>query len=292
MPTAEAQFLDLPGRGVRVCYRDWGGEGQTLLLLHGLSSNSRIWDLTAPLMTTRFRVVALDLRGHGLSDVPEGGYGFDDVTADVIEFLELMSLERVSIAGHSWGANVALHVAVGHAERVSGVALVDGGVIEISSLSDWETAEKQMRPPDIPGVPVERFLGFSRQWPNIRDIWTEEIGEMVLSNFEIRDEKVYRRLDIPRHMQIAKAIYDSHPTELLPQVSCPVLVLVARNSPSSEAERRWDAYRNDGIAFVEASVPQAELIVMEDTIHDVPVQRPRELADALTSFLTLRVPSG
>jgi pimeloyl-ACP methyl ester carboxylesterase len=64
-----------------------------------------------------------------------------------------------------------------------------------------------------------------------------------------------------------------------------VLVLVARNSPSSEAERRWDAYRNDGIAFVEASVPQAELIVMEDTIHDVPVQRPRELADALLRFV-------
>ncbi len=284
MPSPDGQFIDLPGRGIRLHYRDWGGKGPDLLLLHGLSSNSRIWDLTAPRLKLKYRVIALDLRGHGLSDVPESGYGFTDVNADVVAFLDAVGLDRVAIAGHSWGGTVALALAADHPDQVAGIVMVDGGIIEISRFSDWETAEKQMIPPDIPGVPVETFLGFARQWPHIRDLWTEELGEMVLSNFEIRDGKVYRRLDILRHMQIARAIYDSRPSELLPRVRCPVLAIVASTTPTNESEQRWHDYKNDGVEIVRQALPEAEILIMEDTIHDVPVQRPAELAAAILGF--------
>jgi pimeloyl-ACP methyl ester carboxylesterase len=284
MPTASGTFVDLPSRGIRLHYRDWGGDGDPILLLHGLSSNSRIWDLPARTLASRRRVIALDLRGHGLSDVPDDGYGFEETVADVIAFLDVLGLDSVAIAGHSWGANVALCLAAGHPARATGVVLVDGGIIEPSRFSDWATAERQMTPPDIPGVPVDTFLGYARQWPHIKDLWSDEIGEMVLSNFEIRDGRVYRRLDIPRHMKIARAIYDYRPTELMKKVSCPVLVIVATMPATSESEQRWQDFRSDGIAIVREQMPHAQLHVMENSIHDLPVQRPAELAELIAAF--------
>jgi pimeloyl-ACP methyl ester carboxylesterase len=107
---------------------------------------------------------------------------------------------------------------------------------------------------------------------------------MVLSNFDIKHGKVYRRLDIHRHMKIARAIYDARPSELLPQASCPALVIVATTPPANEAEQRWQTYRNEGMDMVREAMSGATVLIMENSIHDLPVQRPAELASALVSF--------
>jgi pimeloyl-ACP methyl ester carboxylesterase len=136
--TPRDDFAQLPGRGVRLHYRDWGGDGPPLVLLHGLSSSCRIWDWTAPLLTERFRVLALDQRSHGLSDQPADGYGFADVAADLAAFLEAVEVEKAALVGHSWGAGVALYFAAENPERVRGVGLVDGGVVDIAELGTWD----------------------------------------------------------------------------------------------------------------------------------------------------------
>ena len=56
--------------GMPFHYRDWGGAGQPIVLLHGLASTCHIWDLVAPILRRAFRVVALDQRGHGESGKP------------------------------------------------------------------------------------------------------------------------------------------------------------------------------------------------------------------------------
>src|SRR5262245_276193 len=95
-------------------YRDWGGEGRPIVLLHGLASNARIWDLVAPRLTGAGRVIAINQRGHGGSDRPEDGYAFEDVTADLAGAINALGLEKPIIVGHSWGANVAVCFAVEH----------------------------------------------------------------------------------------------------------------------------------------------------------------------------------
>ncbi len=73
-----AEARTVQGDGVRLAVREWPGNG---LSLHGLASTSRIWDLVAPHLAPRFRVVAYDQRGHGLSGKPSSGYGFDHLLA-------------------------------------------------------------------------------------------------------------------------------------------------------------------------------------------------------------------
>ncbi len=73
---------------------------------------ARIWELAAPyLAQAGLAPIALDLRGHGLSDKPEGEYSFAEYAADLLGFLNSMDLDKPLLVGHSWGAMVALDYA-------------------------------------------------------------------------------------------------------------------------------------------------------------------------------------
>jgi pimeloyl-ACP methyl ester carboxylesterase len=232
----------------------------------------------------RFHVIAVNQRSHGLSDRTEDGYGFDDATADISALIAKLGLDRPLVVGHSWGANVALQLAVDYPQFARGIVLVDGGFIERSKDSTWEKAAEDMRPPDIDGTPVERFVGFIKAWPQLKDIYTPQIEQMVLSNFDIRDGRIYRPLSIPNHMKIARAIYDHRPSELLPKIALPVLIVPAMRESGSETERRWQEYREQGLAAIRAVRPDIRVRPMLDSIHDVPVQRPEELAEVIAEF--------
>ena len=86
-----------------------GSAKPPFVLVHGLASNARTWDEVAPILAANgHRVIAVDQRGHGLSDKPEGAYDFAAVTADLHALLDELELEKPIIAGQSWGGNVAL----------------------------------------------------------------------------------------------------------------------------------------------------------------------------------------
>ncbi len=278
-------YAALPGRGIRLHYRDWGGDGPPLVLLHGLSSSGRIWDLTAPHLAQRFRVIALDQRSHGRSDQPEDGYGFDEVTADLAAFIEAVGIDSPAIVGHSWGASVALKYAAANPEAVRSIVLVDGGVIDLSEHGTWAEAEPRMRPPEIDGTPVETFVGFMRRWPQLQAVWSDEIRDMVLANFDIRkDGTIARRLTIENHMKIARAIFELRPSDLLKELACPLLVISCQQEPANDEARQWQKLREDGLEALSRVAPDARVVVMKDTIHDVPIQRPEALAKEISDF--------
>ncbi|MGH7777280.1 MAG: alpha/beta fold hydrolase, partial [Candidatus Dormibacterales bacterium] len=96
--------------GLRLHVVEWGDPGApppALLLLHGLSSNARFWDRLAARLPHR-RLVALDQRSHGLSDRPGEGYRTRDLVEDAAHVVAARGLGRPVVAGHSWGAAIAL----------------------------------------------------------------------------------------------------------------------------------------------------------------------------------------
>src|SRR3990172_1189951 len=91
--------------GLRVHYLHWnlGDAGRPVVLLHGLASNARIWELVAPeLVLAGLVPLAPDLRGHGLTDKPDGDYGFETYRRDLLAFLDAAQVERPVLVGHSW----------------------------------------------------------------------------------------------------------------------------------------------------------------------------------------------
>ena len=100
------------------------GSGPVLVLLHGLGLDRRIWLPIAQTCSSYMRIIIPDLRGHGLSDSPEGIYTMNDMAMDLNQLLDKLSIERIVLAGHSMGGYVALAFAHKHPEFLEGLILV------------------------------------------------------------------------------------------------------------------------------------------------------------------------
>jgi non-heme chloroperoxidase len=111
--------------GVRLSYAAQGdADGRPAILLHGLSDSWFSYSRVLPEISQRYRLYALDLRGHGDSDRPDDGYAPREMAADVIAFMDAMGIERAALVGHSMGSFVVQQVALAAPERVAGLVLI------------------------------------------------------------------------------------------------------------------------------------------------------------------------
>ncbi|MCY4640347.1 MAG: alpha/beta hydrolase [Chloroflexi bacterium] len=105
---------------------DEGSGGPALLFIHGWLRSTADWSKQARAFRGRHRVIRADLRGHGRSPAPAGGYTRRELAADVVALMDELDLASVVLVGHSMGCGVALEVAAAAPRRVCALALVDG----------------------------------------------------------------------------------------------------------------------------------------------------------------------
>jgi pimeloyl-ACP methyl ester carboxylesterase len=111
--------------GLRLAYAEQGpADGVPIIMLHGLSDSHRSFDLMRPLLPRSWRVIAVTMRGHGLSDKPEADYAMGDFADDVAEFMDVVGIERAVLVDHSMSTAIALQTASHHPERVAGLVLI------------------------------------------------------------------------------------------------------------------------------------------------------------------------
>src|SRR5215207_10629296 len=111
--------------GVRLRYAEQGDPaGRPVVMLHGYTDSSFSFSRALPLLDPGRRVYALDLRGHGDSERPAGGYAVSDFAADVLAFMDARGLERATLVGHCMGSLVAQRVALVAPQRVERLVLV------------------------------------------------------------------------------------------------------------------------------------------------------------------------
>ena len=272
--------------GINLHYRDWGGSGQPVVLLHGLASTCHIWDLVAPILAEEFAVVAVDQRGHGESDKPDYGYDFATVGQDLLEVIEALNLDKPVIVGHSWGADVALEFAVAHPALPQGICFVDGGMIEPSARPGMtlEQARVDMAPPVFTGMTLEQFRQRFRERPRPFPL-PPEFEAILLANFAVlADGTIRAQLSRENHLRIIDALWEHHPPQLYPQVSCPVLVLPARMQDDDSVAART-LRRESSVAVAEQTLLHCKTVWLEDSIHDVPVQRPQLVAGLIREHI-------
>jgi pimeloyl-ACP methyl ester carboxylesterase len=272
----------VPVRGLELSVREWSGEGTPFLLVHGLASNARTWDHVAAYLNERgYHVVAIDQRGHGLSDKPDEGYGFDEVTADLRELIDVLGLDRPVLAGQSWGGNVVLEFATLWPDLIRGLVLVDGGFIELSADPEatWEQISIDLRPPPLAGTPHDQMLERMRSY---RSGWPEVTIDMAMANFEVLEDGTIRPwLTLDRHMMILRALWEQKPSELYPDVVVPTLVAVA--GKGGDERRRLRKERE--VSAAEQALPNARVFWFEDSGHDVHMEQPEEFAEWMLDAL-------
>lgn len=108
---------------MKLYYEDSGGPGLPVVLVAGLASDAVSWTYQRFDLEERHRVIVCDNRGVGRSPKPPGPYKVSDMAADILELLDGLGLERVSLVGHSMGGAICQHLAVHHPQRVHRLVL-------------------------------------------------------------------------------------------------------------------------------------------------------------------------
>lgn len=272
--------------GVRLHVRRWFPSGavvassaRAFLLVHGLSSNARLWDeVAARLALAGHEAIAVDLRSHGESDAPDHGYDTATAAADVATIAGHLGIGGAVVAGQSWGGNVVLRLAAEHPDAVAALALVDGGWFSPSdSFASWASAERKMRPPDVDGQPASEMRARMRAG---HPQWSDAAIEATLANLRVEaDGTIRRRLSIKHHMEIARSMYDDPPAADYPRIAVPVLLMPALPDDPNAAEQRRARIKQAESALRHASI--SEYLGGD---HDLHAQQPTRVADDLLSL--------
>lgn len=265
--------VSLPGNDVTLAGSRWPGSGTPVLLLHGLASQRRFWDLVVPELGAG-PVVALDARGHGASGKPDSGYTLADVVADIPPTLDALGLSRVVVVGHSWGGAVALHLAAHHPERVLAVVAVDGGFSRpVTPGEGWAQVRERLQPPRtaLPPEQLEAMLarGSLARW------WSPQVAAALRPLFGVGEDGLARpMLSFERHMQVLDGMLDADVDATLSAVRAPAW-LVSCEPPGAQARA---AVKAEALQRAADLLAAPRLHRWGGALHDVPLQWPALVA--------------
>ena len=290
-PVAGGEDLDVPGGPsvdgpVTLRASRWGAardpDSPTVLLLHGLASQRRFFDLVVPHLVgtdpgPALPVVALDQRGHGESGQPATGYGVDEVVADAVAALDALGVRRVVAVGHSWGSTTALGLAARHPDRVAAVVSLDGVLGALAADDEpREVTRRRLEPPRWRVSPEQVQEMLTRSWGARA---TPALLRAVLPIFGMEPDGTARaRLPFDVHMEVVDALLSTDLPALLREVRCPAWLLSAEPLDPGDpvAARRAEAL---GRAVELLADPRP--LRWAGAVHDVPLQHPAAVAGLL-----------
>lgn len=253
--------------GVRMRYAERGAAGgDVIVLLHGYSDSWFSWSGIMPLLPDDVRVIAVDLRGHGMTEYAGADYSIDALADDVASLLDVLGVQKAVVVGHSMGSLVAQGVAVRHGERVRQLVLV-GAPVGKGSPALVELADFVLTFGDA--VPD----GF------IREFQESTAYSHVDPQFIERAIAESGRLSVAEWRGIAAGFGVVDYLDELPRFKGPALLIWGEQ----------DQYfpRNEQDALLRA-LPNARLIAYEETGHAVHWERPDRFAADLLRFVRER----
>jgi pimeloyl-ACP methyl ester carboxylesterase len=285
--------------GERIHFLDWGvpggpggGAGRAagvagdpgVLLVHGLSATAWAWAPVARRLTAHLRTVAIDLRGHGLSDAPTSGYTEAQLAEDVVAVAEGSGLlaepgSRVVLAGHGYGAIVATWAAQVLDSRCAGLVLVDGGWQDLAVETGMEPDEWLREMEEPPGIfsSMAAYLADRRDFDP--DSWDADQDQAARSTVvEVPAGKVVSATRPHAVAASVEAMFSYDPIASLGAVPAPVTILLAAIEDPVERAARLDEL--DAVRG-EAGLAPIRRLDLTPAGHNLMRYRPAEVSAAI-----------
>ena len=284
---AHCERIDI-GNGLQLRTLIWGlpetHNQMPMVLVHGLASNALLWEGAAvELVKLGHMVMAVDLRGHGLSDKPDSGYDMGTVADDLAGLFRLIDgrgFHRPLVVGQSWGGNVAIELAHRYPNLVSGVCAVDGGFLDLQQhFPNWDECAVALRPPDIIGMPADHVREYLRaEHPD----WPETGIDGMMANLEhLPDGTIRPWLTLERHLMVLRGLWEHRPTHIFPMLEVPALFVPADGPNGVFADTKREAIEQSLTL-----VPRARVEWFHFADHDLHAQQPRRLARVIHDATT------
>ena len=279
----EPQDREVEANGLRLHYLDWGGSGDMPLLLciHGFAQNAHSWDFTALALRDRYRVLALDLRGHGDSQwAPDGDYTQPAYLADVQAFVDAVAAGPLVVVGLSLGGSVAYAYAAAHPDRVRTLVVVDTG--PETTGPGRGRIRRFVTQPDVLDS-FEAFVARTRRYNSRRPEWQvrgslrHSLRRLPDGRWTWKYDPVLRSRRRPPTPQDPAARWRTWG-----RVRCPTLLVRGASSDlldAGVAQRMADA------------LPNCRLVEVPNAGHLVPGDNPVAFEAVLTAFLREQEPA-
>jgi pimeloyl-ACP methyl ester carboxylesterase len=256
-------------KGLDIHYKE-KGQGFPTLLIHGYTGNLQNWILQVRALAKRYRVISLDLRGHGLSAKPtqREDYSLELFAADIYGLLDALAVPECYLVGHSMGGMVAQEFVLRHPEMVRALVLVDTAA-DLPQDMPWEERARLMELARTAGMEVvfEEMahtppLGSQliQDNPQLIDIWRKQFLMTSLEGYLYCGQAIGRRRPL---------------LEELSQIRVPTLIICGELdepffAPSQRMHQR---------------ITGSELVIISGAGHTPTLEKPLEFNEALLSFL-------
>jgi 3-oxoadipate enol-lactonase len=246
-------------------YYEISGQGDPLIFIHGLGSSTRDWEFQVPEFARSYQVITMDLRGHGRSESPKGPYTIKLFASDVAALLRTLFRKPVHVVGLSMGSAVAWHLALDYPELVRTLVLTN------------MSAE----------VPVKTWamrLAFYSRVMIVRMLGMKQMGKMLAPRLfpdpvhtDLRRKMIERwgQNNKEGYMNSLYALKNWSVMDRLGEIQCPVLVMAA-DQDYSPLEHKKEYTRR---------MPRAELTVIQNARHALPLEKPEAYNTAVLNFL-------
>ena len=247
-------------------YYEIHGVGEPLLLIHGLGSSSRDWEMQVDVFAQNYQVITIDVRGHGKSSKPPGPYSIPIFTEDTVKLLKTLRVSPAHILGISLGGMIAFQLGISHPELVRSMIIVNSTPeLILRTLKERLQIWKRLLIVRLMGMrKMGEVLG-DRFFPNQNQ---QELRAIFVERWAENDKTAY--------LEAMKSVLGWSVTNRLGEIRCPTLVIGADGDYFPTAEKEVYVKR----------IPGAKLVVIEDSKHALPAEKPGEFNRTVKAFLS------
>jgi pimeloyl-ACP methyl ester carboxylesterase len=247
-------------------YYEMEGSGPPVLLLHGLGSSTREWEYQVPALARAHRVIAMDVRGHGRSERVPGPYSVTGFARDAAALLQALEATPAHVVGLSMGGMIAFQLAVDAPEAVRSLTIVNSGPAMI-------IRDPRLRSLIRLRLVLTKLFGMRSiarmiADPLFPDPGQEHLRDRFRAAIAANDPRCYRAA--------LRALYGWSVAERIGGIRCPVLI-VSSDHDYTPVEFKREYSR---------SIPGARVVVIENSRHAAPLDRPEELNRLILEFFS------
>jgi 3-oxoadipate enol-lactonase len=259
--------MNITVNGLRVNYILEGpASGPVITMSNSLASNLSMWDPQMPVLTSRYRVLRYDTRGHGGTEATAGPYALDDLAEDVRSLLQALGITRTHFIGLSMGGMIGQILALKYPQTLQSLVLCDTMSRVLAEAKPmWDdrihTAETQGMEPLVEPTLARWFTAPFRQQ-----------GSPVLDQV-----RAMIRTTPPRgYAGCCHAIAALNLTDHLKTISLPTLIIVGADDPATPVAAS---------RVIHEQIKGSELVILKSAAHLSNLEQPEAFNQALTAFL-------
>ena len=241
------------------------GQGENLLLIHGLGSSLRDWEYQLPTLVQHYKVISVDLRGHGQSDKPAGKYTIQGFAQDIMALLHSEQIEECHVLGISMGAAISYKLAIDYPKQIKSIIAVNMGA---SMLANTMKARFAF----LKRVLIVKLIGMKKMGEILGKMLfpkdtQEHLRTLVASRWAENDKDAYlRAMGSLKNWSVEDSLH---------KIECPALIVAADQDYSPVAIKQ----------AIANTIPKGTLKVMPDARHAVPIEKPEEFNQIVLDFL-------